>query len=368
MDPREEIIGENMGKKQLQTLCLSLFWVTFSTVFAEISDLEWANLKRQALNRQRKVIYNTDGCDALYFPKNLKASKENFIKQRLVYALGSKIDTISYCPVSSGFGYLTSKTVVGDQLLNDSPTAKNTYNVTGDLLKHGTDPLKIAEEFCRENNFEFFVSLRCNDTHDKSHKFLFPPFKINNPGLLMGNRCLRPPHASWSAVDFTHEKVRERFLNIVKELMTNYQADGIELDFCRHLQYFKSVAWGKHASARECEKMTDCMRKIRMMAERIGRRRGRPILISVRLPDSAEYAKAVGLDIEKWMQEKLIDIYIGGFYFRLNPWEKSVKLCRKYGIKFYPSMNESRISKVSWSFYRNQLITYRARQAAALQA
>ena len=362
-----------MNSKMLLHLITAVTLTSLSALAGDISDSQWEKLKQQALERKRRIVYNTDGCDAVYFPRDLQASKDNFIKQRLIYALGSKIDTISYCPLSSGFGYLTSKTKVGDQLIVDPPHAKNKRNVTKELLALETDPLKITEEFCRKNNFEFFVSLRCNDTHDSSHRkekpyFLFPPYKEKHMELLLGSYSQRPPHCSWSAVDFTHKEIREHFLSIIRELITNYEVDGLELDFCRHMQYFKSVAWGGKASEKELEMMNNCMRKIRAMAEEIGRERKRPIIIAVRLPDSAEYSKAAGLDVKQWMKEKLIDIYIGSFYFRLNPWEKSVKLCKKYSVKFYASMDESRIYKTSSRFKRNDLKTYRARQAAALQA
>lgn len=349
-------------------------FVTVSQVIAaEISDANWAEMKSQAVNRKREIIHNTDGCDALYYPRYLEATKENFIKQRLINAKGSRVDTISYCPVNSGFGYLTSKTKAGDQLLIDPPHAKNKRNVTGELLKSGTDPLKIAEEFCRKNGFEFFISLRCNDTHDSTHckakpHFLFPPYKQKHPEYLMGSYTNRPPYCRWSAVDFTHKNVRERFVAIVKELISNYSPDGIELDFCRHLQYFKSVAWGKEASPAELKMMTDCIREIREFAEKTGRQRQHPILIAVRVPDSAGLCKAVGLDLETWLRDKLVDIVIGGFYVQFNPWQKMVDLCHKYGVKFYPSMDESRIRYVQKDFNRNTLNTDRARVAAALTA
>ena len=357
----------------IKLFSLVCFTVTLPISAAEMNDANWQKLKQQVINRKRKVIYNTDGCDVVYFPRNLPATKENFIKQRLIHALGSKIDTISYCPLSSGFGYLTSNTKAGDKLLVSPPWNKKVRNIAGELFKLGTDPLKITEEFCHKNNFEFFISLRCNDTHDMSHRKnkphpFFSPYKIKHPEYLMGTYNKRPPHCKWSAVDFSHKAVRDKWVAIAEELMTNYDLDGLELDFCRHLQYFKSVAWGGKASAKECAMLTECMRKIRAIAERIGRKRGKPILIAARLPDSVDYAKAVGLDIEEWMKEKLIDIYIGGFYFQLNPWEKSVNICKKYGVKFYPSLDESRISKVNWSFYRTSPVTYYARETAALQA
>jgi len=41
--------------------------------------------------------------------------------------------------------------------------------------------------------------------------------------------------------------------------------------------------------------------------------------------------RANGFDIVRWMKEDLIDLLMVSGYFRLNPWETSVKLGHKYG-------------------------------------
>ncbi|MCK5878135.1 MAG: hypothetical protein KAH24_00030, partial [Holophagae bacterium] len=153
-----------------------LLGLIFAISSSEISDEAWREMKSQAVHRNREVIQNNDGCDALYYPRGLVATKENLIQQRMINAVGTKVGTYSYCPVSSGFGHLTIETTVGDQLLIDPPHAPNRRNVTGELLGQGTDPLKIAEAFCRENDLELFASLRCNDTHDTSHTESNPYF------------------------------------------------------------------------------------------------------------------------------------------------------------------------------------------------
>ena len=310
---------------------------------------EFEARRQEMLNRPREVIYNTDGCDAVYYPRELAATKENFIDQRLKYTQGSKIDSVFYCPLSSGFGHLTSRTTAGDQLLADPPHAPKMRNVTGELLAQGTDPLKIAEEYCRDENLEFFASLRVNDTHDQAHTeekpmFLMSPFKRQHPEFLMGTIDNRPPYCSWSAADFTHQEVRDRMAAIVAEICANYDIDGIEYDFHRHMQLLKSVAWGGHASEEELEMMTGFMKELREITEAAGRKRGRPILVAVRVPDSVGYCRAVGIDLERWMEDKLFDIMIGSSYFQLSPWKDSVELAHRHGIKFYASLDESRIS------------------------
>ncbi len=45
----------------------------------------------------------------------------------------------------------------------------------------------------------------------------------------------------------------------------------------------------------EVKMLTDLFRRIRRMADEIGARRGRPILLAVRTPDSLEFSRALGL-------------------------------------------------------------------------
>lgn len=60
------------------------------------------------------------------------------------------------------------------------------------------------------------------------------------------------------------------------------------------------------------------LRRVRTMTDEVGQKRGRPLLIAVRVPDSAGYAKALGLDVPRWLEEDLIDIMVAGGYFWLQ--------------------------------------------------
>ena len=114
--------------------------------------------------------------------------------------------------------------------------------------------------------------------------------------------------------------------------------------------------------------MTDMVRRIRTMTETEGLRRGRPYLLAVRLPDSVEYCRDIGLDLERWMAEGLIDIYMPSGYFRLNDWRRSVELGHRYGLKVYPSLDESRVRDGAAKALRQTVQSYRGRAAAAWQA
>ena len=323
-------------------------------------DGDWDAKRTAAVNRVRPLVYNTDGCDVLYWPTNLPVTVGNFTDRRLKYALGTPITTVAYCPQSAGFGHFTCRKA-GEPLTGTVPHPDgDRYNAAKDFFAIGTDALEMATDFCRTNGLEVFVSIRFNDQHDGSSKpgalsALYPPFKVEHPECLMGALDPNSPrrkelyrgYAGWSCVNFDEELVRERMKAFVRELVTNYDVDGIEYDFNRHFMLFRSVATGGVATKDEIAKMTRLMRDLKAITEEVGRRKDRPIVIAMRMPDSVEYDLAVGADIETWFREKLVDIWIGGGYFLLGQLPESVALAHRHGIKFYWSLDETRIPGVA---------------------
>ena len=334
---------------------------------------EYRKLRREALDKPRAVIYNNDGCDSYLYPKSkLPFSIDKFLKLRTTPLVGTDITTISYCTLSSSFGQFTHNTKAGEFLLN-THKRKGRVNVTPEFAKLKTDPLKEVIKFAHANRMEVFWSNRFNDTHDSGHRPYKPyerwsKLKQAHPEYLMGKCGQRFPNGRWSAMDFTHEEVRNLAVKYITEVCKNYDVDGIEIDFFRHLYLFKSVVKGGKASLGELKMLTDTFREIRSMTERIGMRRGRPILVAIRIPDSVEYCRELGIDLRKWLRDGLIDIIIGSGYFRLNDWEYLVKLGHKYNVKVYAGLSEPRVKNQHPLLKRHNKLTYRARAAEALQA
>ena len=144
--------------------------------------------------------------------------------------------------------------------------------------------------------------------------------------------------------------------------------DGIELDFFRHLYLFKEVARGAVATAEQLTMLTDMLTQIREMTERVGMKKGKPILVLVRIPDSIDYGRGVGIDIETWMEKGLVDMIVGSDYFRLNFWDYLVAMGHRYGVKVYAGLSEPRVQNEHPALVRLQNPVYRARASAAWQA
>ncbi|KKR04390.1 MAG: hypothetical protein UT30_C0008G0012 [Candidatus Uhrbacteria bacterium GW2011_GWF2_39_13] len=335
---------------------------------------EYSELRQQALERHRAIIFNDDGDDVRAYPQDkLPFSIDKFFELRIAKLKDSHVNTISY---STGtFGLFMHSTKVGESMSQPHSTSKY-INATSEFIKLKTDPLKEVVKFAHANGFEIWWSLRINDTHDFVHRPDKPwPYwlklKEKHPEYLMGECGQQLPFGRWSAVNFEYPEIRELLVKYVSEVCENYDVDGVELDFFRHLYLFKKVVLGGQAGDLERAMLSETIQKIHDMTERVSIKKGRAVLLAVRVPDSIPYCKEIGIDLEHWMQKKIVDIIIAGGYFNLNAWDYMVNACRKYNVKIYAGLEEPRIrsyhskEKEHELLLRRTLLGYRARAAEA---
>ena len=58
--------------------------------------------------------------------------------------------------------------------------------------------------------------------------------------------------------------------------------------------------------------LTDFIRSVRALTQEVARKRARPFLLGVRVPENLEGCHFDGLDVETWAREQLIDIIAPG--------------------------------------------------------
>ncbi len=334
-----------------------------------LEDLRAA--RKQAAERQRRIIFNNDGNEPVYLCTN--TTPEELLKYRTAPLAGSQVDSLFYCTWSSGFGIFTHGTKAGQVLT--SKEGLFAKNMTAEMLAAGTDPLRVMTDFGHKNGMEVFWSFRLNDTHDGSTApygpimFRANRLKTEHPEWLNSTPGVKPKFGAWSAVDFAREEIRELAFRYVEEVCQNYDVDGVEIDFFRHPVFFKrSATTGTACNDEERALMTGLVQRIRAMTEAEGLKRGRPILVAMRVPDSVDYCRAVGIDLEKWLGGGVMDLLIASGYFQLNDWSYSVKLGHQYGVKVYPSFDESRVRDTAAQKLRKSVATYRGRALDAWQA
>jgi len=308
-----------------------------------LTDAGLEAARRDARFRERRIIMNNDGNDDPAEP----VTPRSFLDSRTTPLQDSHVDSIFYC--TGVVNLYSHRSAVSEQMgSNWDHPGKEWVKA---LNAQDTDSLEIMIGWGKDHGREIFWSLRMNDRHDTSPKsaHLLCRWKRDHPELLMGKLGDRFPFGgnSWSAMRYGRAEVRAKMFRILEDVCARYDVDGIELDFFRHPVYFIEAAEGKPVPREKIEAMTSLMRRVRAMTAAVGRRRGRPLLTAIRIPDSLGYCLAMGLDVRQWLAEGLIDIVSGGGYFKLEPWQDLATLGREYGVPVYAAFVRRRIENAS---------------------
>lgn len=362
-----------------QRMCRILPWLTIlggltvlvadvgsaNAAAPEASEPSAKDWRAEARHRRRRIIFNNDGNEPL--TQMTRPSVQDMLDARTSALVGTHVDSIFYC-TCGGFSTFHHFTKVGQVYTLNFPP--HDHSQIAALQTLGIDPLRVMVEFGQQHGMEVFWSFRMNDVHDHDRRreysverFKFNRLKNEHPEYLMGKPGERLKAGGWSAVNYGLPEIRELAFRFTEEVCTNYAVDGVELDFFRHPVFFKATTQGKPVGDAERGMMTDLVTRIRRMADDVGRKRGRPILIAVRVPDSVEYCRAIGLDLEKWLAGDLVDLLVPSGYFQLNDWEYSVELGHKYDVMVYPSLDESRVRDEAARKLRMTPLAFRGRAA-----
>ena len=309
-----------------------------------------------AMPRQRRVIFNNDGDDLADTPA--PATKEGFLSRRMAHVADTGVDSVFYRDIGPTPFYS-----------NATKTARN-----AELNELGTDALKLAIETCRKHNIEIFWSCRMNDIHDAVSDAPISNWKKEHRHLLLvppqdqGTYPQSDPRWFWTFVDYDHREVRDLNLTVIRNVLNEYDVDGIDLDFLRHPAYFKETLLFQPATREHLDMMTDMMGQIRKELLAAGKRKGKPVLLSVRILPTLALNNHFGFDVQRWLKEGTIDlITIGAGY---DPFTVTVKgkemidLGHAHDTPVYVCLSRSGF----WHAYADTIESWRAAAANAWQA
>jgi len=287
--------------------------------------------RSRAIRRQRRLILDDDG-DLVYASQTSKGA-EAFLALRLQPILGTAIDSIAWC-IMWGIAQGLGKTRYWETQQCGRP-----------LNNAIQDPTPIMVDGAHQNCLEIFGSLRMNDTHDAfgmpEGKLVYP-LKVRHPKWLLGDRSQKgSPFTSlgaamWSGLNFAVPEVREDRLWWIRHTVQNYEIDGVDLNFFRMPWYFKL---GQEEA--NMPLMTDLIRSARRIVDEVAESQQRPILLGVRTPGTLVTCRRIGLDVETWLKEHLVDRLLvgGGYTVFTNPVQELVRLGHRYEVPVYPCIN-----------------------------
>ena len=162
----------------------------------------------------------------------------------------------------------------------------------------GNDPLKALVDGTHSRGLEAFFNHRISEVELDGKTF---GLKTENPDWVVPTWW---PHGMWNLAAPGLQDFKLRNLRYLAE---NYDFDGLQIDFARHTPVLPP---GRQWELRE--RVTDFIRRVRLMLLDAAKKRGRPFLLAVRVPKSVEGAKEDGFDLESWARNRLVDIFTIG--------------------------------------------------------
>ncbi len=262
---------------------------------------------------------NEIAADWLKDPESWKTSVQTIMRAHAE----AGVDTFVHCL----FVWFATNTAPGVSKV-DEPI----YNVIPfmdclkDMNEAGHDLVRIFLDQAHEEGMTFIAGLRMNDRH----------------GAAANARVYRE-HPQWHAqgvprgLDYAHQGFRDMMVTYVNDLLDHYDVDGVELDWMRWVFMFSVGEERDNAHL-----LTDFHRRIRTCLDDAGKKRGRRLLLGVRVPDVLEECELFGFDVEQWIREGLVDYVVPAHFgymdFSANI-EKYRKLTEGTDCRVYPSLN-----------------------------
>ena len=165
--------------------------------------------------------------------------------------------------------------------------------------------------------------------------------------------------------------VRDYYFAILQELCTNYDVDGVELDFQRFPKFFPSDKLDEGTSV-----MTAFVRRIKEMMDRIGRERGKSLKLCIRVPETLAKCQEAGLDVPGWDAAGLVEmINISSFYnhtmqLDIEGFRAKTKRAKLYGEMNYVTYQTPKIKSgrryTTFEIYRASALNFFHRGADGL--
>ena len=186
------------------------------------------------------------------------------------------------------------------------------------FIRRGIDPLRVILDRGKEKGIKVYPSVRIYDCQMGGD---LDPMNRAHPEWQIGAYPRFGPASDFNAdtylrqLDNAQPAVRERTVSVAGELLDRYQVEGLELDFERRPHFFKpdEAIDNRHL-------MTDMVRRIRTNANRASKALGKPIEVMARVWMNMSDCWSLGLDVEAWVKEGLIDTLIPAnhYHFALD--------------------------------------------------
>ena len=291
---------------------------------------------------RQRLIYSNDGGDVLGNTMfNRRPLTVEDAKMYVDVVANTQVTTFMICSGSDYTNYRSKfGRIFGDDRNGTLDCGHDTSayrNLVGyyrnhlTLEKKGTDIIDACLRRAKEKGLEAFITYRMNDLHfndTASHcPIEYPDFWLAHPQYWMNEDI---GWKSRGAFDFSFKEVRDHKLDMIGEQLERYGEflDGYDLDFMRFFLYFKSDEGEKNAPL-----MTALVKAVKAKIDELSAKRGKKILLSVRVAPDLGFCLKKGIDLKEWVRLGLIDFVTIGVHYTGNPAIPVAKFKKDLGAK-----------------------------------
>ena len=296
---------------------------------------------------KKMLVYNDDGWSSLMrYPA--PATVEEIARRTVGLVLGTGVDIYQMCLLTGNVSIYESKILerYGDHL--GKPYRMHMWRTIENirsLKEQGTDLLRIVIDKCHQSGIEAHASLRINDKH---HTYKMTPESSGLPSRFCRSEYVFPDlRSGWveerpqlclpdSSLDFLYEESRQLRIDTIREILDNYDVDGIDLDFTRFPPFFQEGHKEENSNL-----ITDMVQKVRRLVNDKSMLTGKKIKLTARVEFDTAANKEEGLDVENWIRNGLIDILYLGVIADCTPdapIDSFIIMCEGTGCKVCPSI------------------------------
>lgn len=167
--------------------------------------------------------------------------------------------------------------------------------------REGIDWVGELVQETRRRNLEVFWNHRISEVEILPEGGLGKepdPLKTRHPDWVVPTTWWR--HGMWNLAS---PGLREHKVALLREVTECYDLDGLQIDFARHVPCLPVGRQWEHR-----EHATEFIRMVRTMLLDVAKRRGRPLLLAARVPQTLDGCHADGFDVKTWAAQHLVDV------------------------------------------------------------
>lgn len=185
-----------------------------------------------------------------------------------------------------------------------------------ELQEAGIDWVAECARACRQQGIAPWLTIRMNDMHGSENPasyFNAPIFR--DPANRLSGRHTVDTRTYFAGLNYLRPAVREFMLGTIRELVEDYDFEGIELDWLRN-----PICCEPNATQAQIDQITAFHAEVRALTQSKAKKTGKPYAMGLRMPPTLDLLRSIGIDVPAMAQAGILD-FVSPSNFWQTAWD-----------------------------------------------